>query len=642
MSGKYEVYLTDDAGIRIQLLKDFAFISVSRSIIGYGTLHIGIPFEAYTIRPIFLPDRRIEVWRSPRHGATMRREGTFFLRKWNVYARETDSVQIIEFWGRSPIDILRRQPVTSSDPAKYKKIDFIDDMMKEIVNENFISPQQTAPAGELTVDGNESLGPSISHAFQGQNVLDVLKDLRDISISLNEAADTYNRIYFDVVEGDPLPTGGFGFTFRTFSNLRGTDRTGGTIFSMDNGNIEAPSYFEDHLDSVTMATVHSQTNSVLDGSAETRDRYLSRWNDIRVGQQSSESSKSINDARANQMLREGKSDKALNVTFLDSPGSSSQPRSLYGLDWDLGDLLPVNYADLDFNAEVTVVYVSLDEQGEENIVGMCRLRPSIEVSNLYEADYLLVGGGGGGGGGVGGGGGGGEVISGEHILTPGFLYTITIGAGGSGGVAATAGVAGNNSLFDTVDVALGGGYGGGISTGAGLGGNGAAGGGGGRTGLGGTATGSGKNGGDGFSDFSAGGGGGHGTVGATGDAITAGVGGNGTASAITGTLLSYGGGGGGGGSNLGATGGAGGTGGGGAGQRTGPGTAGTANTGGGGGGGGQVGGVSNETGGLGGSGVVIIRLLSTIYTGTVTGAPTVTIDGDYTVVKFTASGTYTA
>ena len=68
---------------------------------------------------------------------------------------------------------------------------------------------------------------------------------------------------------------------------------------------------------------------------------------------------------------------------------------------------------------------------------------------------------------------------------------------------------------------------------------------------------------------------------------------------------------------------------------------GTANTGGGGGGG------SNNTttgakgaGGSGGSGIVILRLKTSQYSGTTTGSPTVTTDGDETIIQFTGSGTY--
>jgi hypothetical protein len=65
---------------------------------------------------------------------------------------------------------------------------------------------------------------------------------------------------------------------------------------------------------------------------------------------------------------------------------------------------------------------------------------------------------------------------------------------------------------------------------------------------------------------------------------------------------------------------------------------GTANLGGGGGGGAGGGGA----GGIGGSGVVILSIPTTRYSGTSTGSPTVTTSGANTIVKFTASGSYTA
>jgi hypothetical protein len=65
---------------------------------------------------------------------------------------------------------------------------------------------------------------------------------------------------------------------------------------------------------------------------------------------------------------------------------------------------------------------------------------------------------------------------------------------------------------------------------------------------------------------------------------------------------------------------------------------GTVNTGGGGGGACHF---AHPTGGNGGSGVVILRIETAKYSGTTTGSPTVTTDGNHTVIKFTSSGTYT-
>tara|TARA_R110001606_G_C15345419_1_gene647007 strand:- start:205 stop:1638 length:1434 start_codon:yes stop_codon:yes gene_type:complete len=123
-------------------------------------------------------------------------------------------------------------------------------------------------------------------------------------------------------------------------------------------------------------------------------------------------------------------------------------------------------------------------------------------------------------------------------------------------------------------------------------------------------------------------------------------GGPGISNSITGAAVDYAGGGGGGTmANTTSCHGTGGTGGGGTGgYGTGTysgvaGTDGTVNTGSGGGGSGNYA-INGAICGAGGSGLVILRLPTASYTGTVTGSPTVTTDGTDTIMKFTGSGTY--
>ena len=61
---------------------------------------------------------------------------------------------------------------------------------------------------------------------------------------------------------------------------------------------------------------------------------------------------------------------------------------------------------------------------------------------------------------------------------------------------------------------------------------------------------------------------------------------------------------------------------------------------GGGGGGGLQG--HGSIGGDGGNGVVILKIPTAAYSGTTTGSPTVTTSGDFKIVKYESSGTYTA
>ena len=217
-------------------------------------------------------------------------------------------------------------------------------------------------------------------------------------------------------------------------------------------------------------------------------------------------------------------------------------------------------------------------------------------------EVLVVAGGGGGRGDRGAGGGAGGLIYQPSFTVAPQTYSVTVGAGGAGGVGvgAYAGVNGGNSIFSSL-TAVGGGYGGryGESNGS-SGGSGGGGAGSGTSGQG-NAGGSGNG-------SAPGGGGGAGAVGQTApNATTGGNGGVGLAYSISGSSVYYAGGGGAGrGMDTGTSRGLGGLGGGGDGGNAGgaAGSPGAANTGGGGGGGANI---PQGDGGTGGSGIVIIR-----------------------------------
>lgn len=268
----------------------------------------------------------------------------------------------------------------------------------------------------------------------------------------------------------------------------------------------------------------------------------------------------------------------------------------------------------------------------------------------YSASYLVVAGGGAGGTGAGAGGGAGGLLSGTITFSSGTTYTATVGAGAAAQTSNTVpGANGSNSVLSggliSTQTAIGGGGGTGQSASVG-GQNGGSGGGSSRIniGIGSGTSGQGNNGGVGSGSASAyggGGGGGASAVGGNGSSTNGGAGGAGTASSITGSSVTYAGGGGGSSQAGAGTFGAGGAGGGGDGALgTGTGNAGTVNTGGGGGGAGSA--ASVFASGAGGSGVVILSVPTSFYTGITTGSPTVTTSGSNTIIKFTASGSYTA
>lgn len=272
-------------------------------------------------------------------------------------------------------------------------------------------------------------------------------------------------------------------------------------------------------------------------------------------------------------------------------------------------------------------------------------------SGAIDANVLVVAGGGGGGYNAGGGGGGGGFVSQNILLKSGTVYNAVIGAGGAASLLSSStpgvGAAGSNSTFANI-IALGGGAGTYTSTTV-FGGNGGCGGGGGAST--GPATGGygisfqGYNGGSngasilGYTTGCAGGGAGLPALSLNSSGTAAPSGGAGSFSTITGSSVYYSGGGGAAGDSRGINGGTGGTGGGGKGGGIdGVAVAGTANTGGGGGGGA----FSSVIARAGGSGVVILSIPTSLYTGTTTGSPVVTTSGDRTILQFNSSGSYTA
>ena len=274
------------------------------------------------------------------------------------------------------------------------------------------------------------------------------------------------------------------------------------------------------------------------------------------------------------------------------------------------------------------------------------------VAPSYTADVLVVAGGGGGSSGTGSGGSGaGGYLEGTMTLYEGTSYTATVGGGGTGSSrnpnANSLGAVGTNSSFNSA-TAQGGGVGSfngnnGINGGSGGGGGGAGVNGSGRVGTDATQgndqglTGYGNDGNDSYEHgaYGGSGGGGAGQVGQYPD------GGNGRQWSIDSTT--YAGGGGGGREQAGDRG-AGGTGGGGTGGGVNTTTDSSGGTNLGGGAGGSGGGTASGAGvnNNGGSGIIKLRVLTSKYSGTTSGSPTITTSGSHTFITFTGSGSYTA
>jgi len=173
MAGSYEVWLTDDAGVRIEQLDDFLWLSATRHISNIAPFSMGLPDTFDT--SLLAPDRMVQVWRAP-EGARIGHWQTYFIRGWRF--ETLGAQQIITVSGVGPNDLLRRRIVAAyASSTQASKNDLADDMMKEIVTEAFADGVAPAPdAGtriitDFSVQADLSDGPIISKGFAFDRLL---------------------------------------------------------------------------------------------------------------------------------------------------------------------------------------------------------------------------------------------------------------------------------------------------------------------------------------------------------------------------------------------------------------------------------------------------------------------------------------
>lgn len=415
MPSSYEFWLLDDTGKRIVLLQNYSYFSYSRSLLGYGTFLMGIPYEDWKkqVYPTFQVDWRVDVWRAADEKTPMRREAMYLLRMQKIYTR-VDGITMIAFTGRDLTDLLSRRFVMQAAGSLYTyKSAPVDDMMKQIVREQMtyglaadengtLDPSRAFPP-EFTVQEDLGLGPTVALAFADRNVMDVIRELKQASFQLNAISIANNRIFYDIVprdmdgipdyileeaSGRPIADEvsgyiesesggkafkGVGFQFQTFAILRGQDRTQEIEFSIANNNLKEPYFSDSSLEEVNAVTVkgYGRGDSRVAVRVEDTERVnASRWNRMegyKDGSQEPDQSRLADIGYPE--LYAGQHKEEFSAVFLNTPGGPDSPRSLYGVDWDLGDLVRASYAGKQFNLEIVIVYVAIDENGIETITG---------------------------------------------------------------------------------------------------------------------------------------------------------------------------------------------------------------------------------------------------------------------------------
>lgn len=308
----------------------------------------------------FKRDGVLEVWRSINGSFPYLDGETGWLIRKPSYATSASGEETITLEAYDFCDILRRRIIAYQAGNSYThKLDFADDLMKDIVVENYgVSTLDALRniSSYLHVQTNVSLGPIVGDDIQHEVVLDTLQNFS------NAAWEEGIRVLFDIVYQSVLNV-----EFRTYIDYRGNDHSSTSaspvIVSQDLGNLSEPMIVEDYS--------QEKNYAYAGGSGENDLQTIEEYGDtVRVGASpynrceiyadgGNTTDATILQSIAKDAVAAGKPRLILTGKIVDTPGFR------YGLHYRYGDLVTAQYKGQIFNCRVSAIHVSVDNNGEK-------------------------------------------------------------------------------------------------------------------------------------------------------------------------------------------------------------------------------------------------------------------------------------
>ena len=317
-------------------------------------------YKTFGIRDIPL-DSMIEF----RYKRGITRNFSFFKRK---TMRSKDTLHIAGFGLNH---LLRRRTTGAyfAGTSYVSKDDYLDDMMREIVNENLYTGAVDRDTLAADTDRDLSqvsgfdfaLAPEVSAAPQyamslhGKNVFDVLAELSEISTQAG------TRLFFNIER-----TGNNAFEFRTYTDSQGVDRRNLKTFGEKAGNMSGVETTHDHSEEVNFYYVAGQgtgVNRAYEEVENTDASQLSPLNRMEGFRDARQTPTAELTQVGYQELEHNKAVKIFKGQLEDRAGAR------FGLDWDLGDLLSATDESEDFSIMINAVQIDLNAGKQQSITG---------------------------------------------------------------------------------------------------------------------------------------------------------------------------------------------------------------------------------------------------------------------------------
>lgn len=356
MAAPYSLRLFTPAGGNLDALADYAGFALAygQGVVGVCTVTLG---NKWKTAQAFPPFTRLEVWRSVGGITYLEGERIWYLLDQADYRdAQGRQLQQLTFYDANYI-LAHRYILAAAESAEADKTDNADDMLKDIVKETIGSEAIAArQVTGLTVAADNAAATSITKAFHGRRVIDILNEV------CAKARDNDEALFYDFVR-----TAENTLEFRTFMGQRGTNRGKDSAaplrLTWEGGNLREPSitynrygaanYIHAAGQGIKGARVTKYATDAVPPTGWARLEYFKDCRNVESETEVQTEADAVYEERRPKVEFEGSLSDTLAVR--------------YGRDLLYGDRVWVEYAGWQFEAHITNVSLSVSPTGVERL-----------------------------------------------------------------------------------------------------------------------------------------------------------------------------------------------------------------------------------------------------------------------------------
>lgn len=364
----YSIHFFTAHNVKLAIIKDFVTLDYTRSVNAPGSMKLVLPATSGNKALVstgseIRRDIRLEIWRLL-GGREYLETGT----QWISYKVEIDdNSEVITIWAKSGLTLLNRRAIAynaRSDQAS--KSGAADDVIVEFVDENLGSSATDSDrdwSDLIVIRASPGNGATVNKAASRRNLLTTIQDVA------RQGTVQGTPQFFDM----NYVIGSQKFEFQTYTGQRGSDLTSGQsqlVFGTEYNNLTNQKRTDDFSSEATYVYAAGQgaadERNVVSASDSGRinSSPFGRIEYVADSRNTVDTDALTSEAEAN--LRQRRPKRTLSGTIINKPGTE------YGLNWNWGDKVKVDYDGQVFTARIDTISVSV-ANGKEDIQADIRI-----------------------------------------------------------------------------------------------------------------------------------------------------------------------------------------------------------------------------------------------------------------------------